>query len=759
MIPGDSEKISTDRLTPGKFAALLGLLLGVSFPQVVFGLETFFYRDFSAFGYPLANFHKESFWNGELPFWNPYNNCGLPFLAQWNTLTLYPLALVYLIFPLSWSLGIFCLGHLLWAGLGMNLLAYSWTRSRFAAAVAGMAFAFNGLSWQSLMWPNNVAALGWMPWVVLAMERARRRGSMSVVIAGLIGAAQILTGAPEIILQTWFLLAVLWAAELIHRETPVSKLMARAAGASFLVIGLAAAQLLPFLDLLAHSQRGTGYADSEWSMPLSGWANFFVPLFHCRPAGQGVYLQEGQYWTSSYFAGLGTIFFAALSLWRVRNWRVWVLAGVAVFSLMIAMGENGLVYPALKKLLPQIGFLRFPIKFVVLAMFALPLLAAYGASWRQTLPPADSTKARKQSVIFVVLLLATIAGIVWVAKIDPRPTERFSATLQSGIRSGCFVAVIALSAGLLISKRRQRAAMFAQAGVVVLLWLDVFTHMPNLSPTVPRWVYEPDLMRRYLKWETQLQPGQSRAIPTRSSLLQMHFHAVEKPVDEVNGRRLAFFDNLNLLDHVPKVDGFYSLYFREMNEILTRLFLSTNEALPLLDFLGVSHVPNRTNALEWVERRTAMPWITSGQKPIFIEDRAAFDKLFDRGFDPRATVYLPVMAQSKTKITERVEARILRSEFGNRRVTIEAEAAAPAMVVIAQAFYHPWHAYVDGAPTELWRANYAFQALQIPAGRHEVKLIYEDKMFSIGCGISLAALVACVIAWIVLRKRRASRAM
>ena len=89
------------------------------------GQGTFFHRDFSIFGYPLACYHRESFWRGEFPLWNPLNDCGLPFLAQWNTMTLYPLSLFYLLLPLSWSLGVFCLGHLFLGGMGMYFLGAS----------------------------------------------------------------------------------------------------------------------------------------------------------------------------------------------------------------------------------------------------------------------------------------------------------------------------------------------------------------------------------------------------------------------------------------------------------------------------------------------------------------------------------------------------------------------------------------------------------------------------------------------------------
>src|SRR6516164_3798289 len=115
-------KRETDVFTPGRFALLLAALVFAAYPQVVLGLQTFVIRDFGFFVHPLAFFQRECFWRGELPFWNPYLYCGAPFLAQWNTMPLYPPALVYVLLPLTWGLGMFCLLHVWWAGLGMSFL-------------------------------------------------------------------------------------------------------------------------------------------------------------------------------------------------------------------------------------------------------------------------------------------------------------------------------------------------------------------------------------------------------------------------------------------------------------------------------------------------------------------------------------------------------------------------------------------------------------------------------------------------------------
>jgi uncharacterized membrane protein YfhO len=74
--------------------------------------------------------------------------------------------------------------------------------------------------------------------------------------------------------------------------------------------------------------------------------------------------------------------------------------------------------------------------------------------------------------------------------------------------------------------------------------------------------------------------------------------------------------------------------------------------------------------------------------------------------------------------------------------------------VLSQTFYHPWHAYLDGKPTRLFRANYAFQAVEVPPGRHDVKLVYEDILFHAGVAISIGSLAFCLIALFRGRKTR-----
>jgi uncharacterized membrane protein YfhO len=67
------------------------------------------------------------------------------------------------------------------------------------------------------------------------------------------------------------------------------------------------------------------------------------------------------------------------------------------------------------------------------------------------------------------------------------------------------------------------------------------------------------------------------------------------------------------------------------------------------------------------------------------------------------------------------------------------------MVVVAQTYSPNWRAYVNGADTRVWRANHAFQAIQVPAGESRVDFVYREEGFRVGLALwaaSLAVLLA-----------------
>jgi uncharacterized membrane protein YfhO len=72
---------------------------------------------------------------------------------------------------------------------------------------------------------------------------------------------------------------------------------------------------------------------------------------------------------------------------------------------------------------------------------------------------------------------------------------------------------------------------------------------------------------------------------------------------------------------------------------------------------------------------------------------------------------------------------------------------------VAQTYYHNWRAKIDGQPTTLFRANYAFQAVLVQPGKHQIHFFYQDRAFEIGAVVSICMTVSCFLCLVWLRKR------
>jgi hypothetical protein len=739
--PAAKAEIANDDnwLTPRRFIVLLAVLTLASYPEVFLGFQTFVYRDFGLFSYPIAYHFRESFWHGELPLWNPLNNCGTPFLAQWNTQVLYPPALFYLLFPLSWSLGVFCLLHLFWGGLGMFFLARRWTQNHLAAAFAGIVFAFNGLMLSSLIWPATIAGLAWMPWVVWLTERAGREGGRALILAAFAGALQMLSGGTEVILLTWAWLGASSLFEFIRGDGPRGKILWRTGLVVLLISGLSAAQLLPFFDLLDYSRRQEGISATLWPLPLTGWANFFAPLFHCR-SYQGVFMQDNQSWINSYYAGVATVVLALGAMWRVRRERVWWLAGLTGFCLLLALGDATPVYGWLSRQAGVIGLMRFPIKFVILPVFILPLLAAYSLAEK---PPATRNKtARRDGTRGLVwfAMVALVLGISWWDW-QSRPSGGDRTTVWwNGLARAVFFTAIA--GGWWFAKKipALTSRRLWQLLLLLLVWLDLYQHAPR-PQTVSRAVYQPGLSRPLPAPHF----GEARAlVPSTTGAEFSHLFLANVTADYI-GRRFTLSSDCNLLDQIPSCEGFFPLCLGRY-AALFYTYCNNSTADPLLDFLGVSQTLTvLTNRCEWTPRPTAMPLLTGGQKPLFTDDLTAVQMLTNANFNPRRVVCLPAEAKAFITASYTTAVKISSPKFSAQQIEAAVEAGAPTLLVAAQIYYHPWHAYVDGRPTRLWPANYAFQAFEVPAGPHHVKLVYEDRRFHLGAVVSLTTLAGCLI--------------
>jgi hypothetical protein len=218
---------------------------------------------------------------------------------------------------------------------------------------------------------------------------------------------------------------------------------------------------------------------------------------------------------------------------------------------------------------------------------------------------------------------------------------------------------------------------------------------------------------------------------------------------DFTGKRLAEWYNLNLLDMIPKVTGAITLRPAAFDRVERYLYYTSGTSCNdgFLDFVSVAWFSAPDNPFRWTARTNFLPVITAGQRPVFADDDSALNAITAANFNPRIVVYLPETERPFVTVTNQSVCSLVRVRFAENSVEADATAATPCLVVLSQTFYHLWQAEVDGHPIPLLRANVAFQALQIPAGTHHVKLIYHDRNFVFGGIISLLSLAVCAVIW------------
>ena len=439
--------------------------------------------------------------------------------------------MLYLLLPLSWSLSFFCLAHLFFGGQGMYYLAHGWTHNRLAAALAGVIFSFNGLSLNLLMWPSHTASFAWVPWVLWLGQQGWRQGGRKLVWGALAGAMQMLAGGPETIAFTWFILFLLACGDWLAGRRISGTIWLRFLAIASLVALISAAQLLPFLDLLTHSQRSSSYSESEWAMPVWGWASFLVPRFRTYPTSQGVFFQLEQNWTSSYYAGIGTVLLTVTAVRRSGKWRARLLTVLLCLGLVLALGDGGLLYRGLRYCVPALGYVRYPVKFVLMILAIAPLLAAFGLA---ALAGTSERVGRLEWGSALILLLFIGAIIAADANLA-LPAFLHQATCMNALTRAAFLALILMLIWLLQRCQGVRRMLLGLL-LLIVFWLDLVTHAPNQNPTVPASVYSPGWAKANLKWSAPPCPGQFRAMQSPAAGTEHEAPPAAKPGDQLPGQ-------------------------------------------------------------------------------------------------------------------------------------------------------------------------------------------------------------------------------
>jgi hypothetical protein len=792
-------------------AALLLVLLGILFfADFLFSAKNFYFRDILSFHFPLRKLLIDSYARGEIPLWNSHVYLGQPMLANPNYMALYPSNLLHTFLPFNYAFKLHLILHPILAGLGLYFLQRRLGIAPVAAFGGSAIYQFSGTLLSFLNLYNIVPAVALIPWVAWAFLGALDRTSLRTLLFGALLGLQIIAFEPTTAQCSLLLLGGLAVFRLMQsedrRKAATSIVLTLAMGGGF-ALALAAAQVMPTLELVSRSARGAGYdfrSVSRWSMHPADLINVIVPNYFGEPYRTDLgnhwgeaYHEGREGYLVSFFVGSGSLLLALFSCVSERKKLRSVLWAITLLSVVLALGKYTPVNRWLFDYVPFFRLGRFPAKYFLLSTLSLSLLASLGL---ESLRAGSRDPRKNRSAIGLAVLGGALAAVlvgVWLyGQLYPSEVEAWirsqvspdlitgkdfpaiRSQLLTSIRSTGFL--LLLSSGLLLAWALRPRHMGKIVGLAILLLIaELAPANLRLSPSIPG-----DLMDFVPEINSFLQnrggndiyrvapplwigaePDIRRYAPNRSAAWLSVFdrRCGEPFYGIINGIQYSLYlsvDDLNTRESDELLRAYLKLpYAAGLNlwqKLNTPAVLTVGEIQdPRLQPLASFNTDSILKAnLYWLRDSLPRAYFATRVVPAAsIED--ARGKLLQPELSLAGAVILEGGEKSQDVLAGgSVEVR----EYGNHRVVCEAKANITGYLVLLDSFYPGWRAYVDGQEVEILRANYAFRAVRIPEGDHRVEFRYRPRSFYIGFSITcLAFALGTIVVLSQLRRKYGTR--
>jgi hypothetical protein len=686
--------------------------------------------------YPGVDYAVARLRGGELPLWNPYLGCGMPFHVQPEHGLWQPLNLVFLLAGARQGLALHAFVCLAMAGLGFAVFVRSTGMGYLAGLVGGVAFACSGIFSAGMSRPEIAGTLAWAPWFFAALRAWLREGRPGMAaLAGLCGAMMLLAGA-WLVAGALLLLAKVYAAcLLLFLPVPAQGPRRGAWWIPAVALGVSAVQWLPSLAWLArleHPWLSLAQVDLAVVLP-QGMREMLAQLLSPEAAA----LPRAAY------VGMATLLLLPAALMH-RTLRV----------------ESGFFLLAALLLLPIAvlgrslwsGLFPFEVLFFS-AAFALAVLAALGM---------DALLARRlqhaRSPYFWIAPAAVLGGALGLFYA--------SHTLGRGLSAVLFLALLPV---IFAPNRWTRPLTALLVAVVLLVDLS--------RANVNRYAHPfTDAEEVYARHADMLRAAQEQALagrvlfsagPQQQDIgphLAMigRLHAVETPREGRTREEAAWWRAV-----FPSNEGASEEATRLLSLMSVRVLLAAKDA-PLADGKIGDHVrwrPARTSpSLTLYVNDEALPrayWVPRWR---FAPDAAAaIAAVTAEGFDPRRECIVSggsiedlarIVPDLPAGTAPTTDAECTLREESPERIRLTVNAPAPGILILSDTYAPAWRATLDGAPVPIHRVNGLFRGVAVPAGAHEVVMRLMPWDLFLGAGIVAVVGLVGLVAATYLRLRR-----
>lgn len=685
---------------------------------------------------------------GQLSLWTPLILSGMPLVSNQLAMLFYPPNLLCLFLPVHVVLNGLFVAHIFWAGAGLYLFMRRGLAASVAASfIAALSFMFSGklLAHVAAGHVSLVGALAWLPWAFLCTHLAlAEKKLLYSLFAGLILALQA-TLHTQILIYTAYTLAAYTLFELLtaprRKDVPFWSvkfpqsvvLLLIPIPLTFLLVG--AVQILPLVEMMGHSNRALSLGEAS-AFSLSGLP-LLVGLF--LPTDKGGHEMV-------IYLGLVPLSLVPLACRRRGDPRLLFFVGLAVFSLLFALGLHTPLFSLCYDLLPGFRWLRTPARAWFLLALATAILSGYGFDALTT--EAWSSRVRRRLTVagiyvaFACLLLGT--GLIAIYGQVSRATI------------GLALLPVA-SLGLIILTIRGKLDRKGLALAMTLLLL------------ADLWSFDrPLLLFPSLEQAFAPQREVAEYLVSQEGLFRVYSPSYSLP------RHLAARSGLQLADgaepvHLWRYDRFMALAggypfsgfsvtvppfpsdqdlaqaHRDTRPNLTLLgllnvrFLAAEfpmhyEDLTLLKVMGRTHVYENERALP----RAFMV----GQVKVISDEEKILSKL--ALFDPKKLAILeekPDWTLDDPSLFQEAEVTF----YSPNRIVVQANLSAPGLLVLGEPWYPGWQAYDNSQPVKIHRADYLLRSVYLEEGWHTVEFVYDPLSFKVGRWVSAWSVLGLVV--------------
>jgi len=721
--------------------------------------------DVVSFIYPMRTLAVDLLKKGQLPLWNPYILTGSPLLANFQSAPFTITNIFYFIFDkiTAWSFQIIT-QHIL-AAFFMYLLLRHWKISRLSSLLGGIVYAFSGFNLIWSQWNAHTLTAGFLPLILLFSDKYLKGGELRFGIALSFSLLfQILSGYPQVVMYTFVALSILW----IIRATKKPKFILKTLlWCSFLLIGfgLASFQLLPGAELLKLSQRAIEPHPYEWAfLPWVKTITFLAPDYFGNHATKN-YWGPQDYTSNTGFVGVGALILASFSYYWFKSKREVKLACLLVLASLV------LAYPTPVSIFVwRSGIFGLQAasahRALVLFNFGVAILSGFGAEiikrrfHKLNYPP---------TILVPFIILFSFAGYTVfnyiLSKLQP---EKYISTINNvsfhivALRNlvipvGLFVLMFVL---MIIWKKYKFSSYILILFFFTIIIFELFRFGYKFTPFSPRGLVYP-----------------------MTPVLNFLTHQ-EKPY-RVTGIRVIPM-NMRMAYNLESPEGYDAVYSKDIAQFLASLSSSNIKATTAGRYGFIdkedSHLVDLMNTkYQLVLKRDQFGRASKEGKipPYYLKDKykVAFEDktvvvLENINALPRASVvYDWEVLEDKKLILEKLlnpnflegnkvlleEHIIYKQEAGtgNNKVkylkyeeqesVLRVETDKGGLLFISDLYYPGWKAFIDNDETKIYKANYAFRAVYVPKGEHNIKFVYRPDSFKKGLIISIISLLVLLI--------------